>query len=218
MIKCIPLPLPFRLGSVNSYLVQAGTGYVLIDGGGQNSRTRLQNELHAAGCRPGDLRLIIVTHGDFDHIGNCAHLRRTFGSRIAMHRQDAPMAEQGNMFANRKSGNTVLRIASPVLFRFARSDRFTPDIYLQDGDSLSEYGFNALVLHIPGHSAGSIGILTADGALFCGDLLENTERPALGSILDERTEAAASLEKLRGYRITTVYPGHGMPFPMDMLM
>ena len=216
-IKSIPLPLPFRLGSVNCYLVQAGAGYVLIDSGGANNRTRLEAELVGAGCRPGNLRLIVVTHGDFDHTGNCAYLRRTFGSKIAMHRQDAPMAERGDMFANRKSGNALLRIVGPVLFRFDKSDRFNPDVYLEDGDTLAEYGFDAQVIRIPGHSQGSLGILTADGALFCGDLLENTDKPAFGSIMDDRMEANASLEKLVRYAITTVYPGHGTPFPMEML-
>jgi glyoxylase-like metal-dependent hydrolase (beta-lactamase superfamily II) len=71
------------------------------------------------------------------------------------------------------------------------------------------------VLSIPGHSRGSIGLLTADGDLFVGDLLVNTKRPVLNSIMDDRAAAQASVEKLKSLKIKTVYPGHGAPFSMD---
>jgi glyoxylase-like metal-dependent hydrolase (beta-lactamase superfamily II) len=61
----------------------------------------------------------------------------------------------------------------------------------------------------------SIGILTAGGDLFCGDLFENTKAPALNSLMDDATAAAASAAKLKGLPIGTVYPGHGQPFAMD---
>ncbi|MBU0490615.1 MAG: MBL fold metallo-hydrolase [Chloroflexi bacterium] len=213
-IKIIALPMPFRLGSVNCYLVETDAGFVLIDTGGSNQRAVLEKELVGAGCRPGALRLIVLTHGDFDHIGNAAYLREKFGAKIAMHPDDAGMAERGDMFWNRKSGNVVLKMIAPLLFRFFKSDRFKPDVYLEDGQDLSDYGLDAQVLAIPGHSKGSIGILTGAGDLFSGDLIENTKQPVLNSIMDDLTAANASVEKLSGLAIHTAYPGHGQPFPM----
>jgi hydroxyacylglutathione hydrolase len=125
------------------------------------------------------------------------------------------MAEHGDMFQNRTSGGTLLRIVAPILFRFSKSNRFTPDFYVEEGYDFSEYGFDAQVLSIPGHSKGSIGILTAGGDLFCGDLLENSDKPATNSIMDDSVACEASVEKLLGFEINTVYPGHGNPFPMD---
>jgi len=122
------------------------------------------------------------------------------------------MAERGDMFWNRSSGNTLLRRLSPLLFGFSRANRFKPDRFLEDGDGLSAYGFHARAVSIPGHSRGSIGILTAEGHLFCGDLLENAKEPALGSIMDDAAAGEASLEKLSALPIDTVYPGHGEPF------
>lgn len=60
-------------------------------------------------------------------------------------------------------------------------------------------------------------MLTARGDLFCGDLLANTDAPALSGIMDDPATAAVSLEKLRGYPIQTVYPGHGAPFRTQQL-
>ena len=218
-IKTIRLPLPYKLGTVNCYLVETDTGYVLIDTGGSNKRTEFEKELESAGCKPGSLTLIVLTHGDFDHSGNAAYLHRKFGARIAMHDDDSGMVERGDMFGNRQKGNNILtRMLVPVLFGFGRSERFTPDFYLDEGTDLSDYGFDARVLHIPGHSKGSIGILTAGGDLFCGDLLENSDEPALNSIMDDLAAANASVERLKGLKINTVYPGHGQPFSMETFL
>ena len=217
-IRTIPLMLPYRLGTVNCYLVESDTGFVLIDTGGANMRAELEEELSSARCLPGSLRLIALTHGDFDHTGNCAYLRAKFGAPVGLHKDDSGMVERGDMFWNRESGNTLVRMIAPTLLRFPRSARFEPDLYIEDGTDLSAYGLDARVLSIPGHSKGSIGILTAAGDLFCGDLLENRDGPALNSIMDDPVAANASVEKLKRFEINTVYPGHGEPFPIGLLM
>ena len=136
--------------------------------------------------------VIIITHGDFDHIGNAADPRGKYGGRIAMHPQDAGMAEKGDMFWNRKTGNRLIRFLAPRLFSFGKANRFKADIPLSDGYSLSEYGLDATLLAIPGHSAGSIGVLTAAGDLFSGDLFDNTQRPVLNAIMDDLETAQAA--------------------------
>ena len=215
-IKAINLSLPFRLGSVNCYLIETNTGYILIDTGCSNKRKYLEKELENTGCQPGNLKLIILTHGDFDHAGNAAYLRKKFGTKIAMHHDDSGIVERGNMFWNRKKGNILIRMIAPIIFRFGKSKRFKPDFYIEEGHDLSTYGFNAKVIYLPGHSKGSIGILTADADLFCGDLLENRNKPRLNSIMDDLTAANINIENLNKLSIRTVYPGHGKPFPMEL--
>ena len=219
-LKTIELSLPFKLGSVNCYLIQVDTGFILIDTGSSNMSSELTREIESAGCRTGNLNLILITHGDFDHTGNAAHLREKFTTKIAMHLDDALMAERGDMLSNRKSVNLLNRLVAVLTSRlmgFDKAKRFTADLHLKEGDQLSGYGLDAEVLSIPGHSQGSIGILTVNGDLFCGDLFENTTRPGLSAIMDDSAAAQASLEKLQRYPIKTVYPGHGPPFPMALL-
>ena len=216
-ITVISLKLPFGMGSVNCYLLETGTGYVLIDTGVSSRRTDIEREIVKASCKPGSLNLIVITHGDFDHTGNAAYLRNKFDTKIAMHRDDSAMAEHGNMFFNRKEPNIFIRMIIPLFMRFGKSNRFVPDVFIDDGYKFSEYGFDAEVISIPGHSKGSIGILTAGGDLFCGDLLENIKKPALSSLLDQPVVASASIEKLKTRNIQTIYPGHGKPLTMDML-
>ncbi len=213
----INLKLPLGAGSVNCYLVKVADGFVLFDTGSAARRAELEHAMEAAGCEPGNLKLIVISHGDFDHIGNAAHLRRKFGGQIAMHGNDAGMAEHGDMFWKRKSGSRLMRSLARLLIRLEEADRFKPDLLLEDGQDLFDYGWNAHVVSLPGHSQGSVGVLTAEGGLFCGDLFENSKTPALNSIMDDPAAARASLEKLRGMGVGMVYPGHGRPFPLEQL-
>jgi len=198
----------------NCYIIRTEIGFILIDTGRGSKRTRLEKELDTLGCRPGNLNLILLTHGDFDHTGNCAYLRDMFGTKIAMHADDSGMVEYGDMFYNRKTGGFLIKGIVNLLFRIRK---FKPDYFVDDGYDLSEYGLDAKVIHLPGHSKGSIGVLTASGDLFCGDLFVNIKKPELNSIIDDPMEASASAEKLRGYEIRMVYPGHGRPFPMNLM-
>jgi hydroxyacylglutathione hydrolase len=209
-------------GGVNCYLITTATGFVLIDTGYAKHRADVEKELENAGCTPEKLKLILLTHGDFDHSGNAAYLRGKYGAKIAMHRADKGMVEKGDLFYNRNA-NFLMRIMGKILLFFLRgglkkADRFTPSIYLDDGYDLSEFGFDAKVVYIPGHSKGSIGILTSGGDLFCGDLLENTKKPAKNSLIADKNAFNASVEKLKSLEISTVYPGHGSSFPMDVFL
>ena len=216
-INTITTPFVFNV-SVNCYLVRTGDGFVLIDTGSTSKRGVIEKELESAGCQPGNLRLIVLTHGDFDHCGNAAYLRKKFGTQIAIHKDDSGMVERGDMLWNRNKQNILIRIIFKLFFRLSKSDRFKPDLYIDDGYDFSGYGFDAKVLDIPGHSQGSIGILTASGDLFCGDLLANIAKPEVWSIIDDSVAAHASVEKLKRLQINTVYPGHGQPFAMELFM
>ena len=97
-------PLVINLGFVNVYLLKAGEGYILIDTGVARQWAHLETELVRAGCLPDRLKLVIVTHGDFDHAGNCAELQRKYGAKIAMHPGDVDMVRTGVPFKRKIEG------------------------------------------------------------------------------------------------------------------
>jgi glyoxylase-like metal-dependent hydrolase (beta-lactamase superfamily II) len=203
---------------VNAYLLESSSGFVLVDTGMRSHRGALDKQLADAGCTRGTLKLIALTHGDFDHIGNAAYLRRTFGAPIALHPGDVVMGSAGDMFSGRKTPGWVTRTVLPLLARLPERDRFEPDVLLEEGADLAEYGLpESRVLLLRGHSSGSIALLLGDGSLFCGDVLENRSEPKLGSIMDDVPTAQASVERLKALGSGTVYPGHGAPFAMSEL-
>ncbi len=210
-----PISLNYFFG-VNSYLLQTDAGYFLIDTGLAKKRGQLEKALNEAGCQPGDLKLIIITHGHLDHVGSAAYLRNKYVSKIAMHRGDLRMAESGDMFVDEKGGIIIGLIGVLMkAFGLGDCDKFTPDIYLEDNQSLKEYGLDATVIHTPGHSAGSTSILTAEGDLFCGDLFNNDKKPMKATLVQDAGLLDMSVMKIRALETSTVYPGHGKPFKME---
>jgi len=216
-INTISLPIFLGMGKVNCYLVHTESGDFLIDTGGANARKALLRGLVKAGYTPGSFKFVILTHGDFDHSGNAAYLRKAFGVKVAIHQEDAGMVEKGDMMASRKQANIIIKAIAPLFTGFGRAERFTPDFFLKDGYGLARRGLDARVIHLPGHSRGSIGILTTSGDLFCGDLFENTKAPRLNALMDDPKAAQDSLAKLEELEIRKVYPGHGDPFEMSEL-
>ncbi len=199
----------------NSYVVKTNNGYILIDTGYSTNRKDLEKQLEEAGCSPRNLKLILITHGHFDHTGNCAFLRKKYGTKIAMHKGDLKMVETGDMFYNK---NIIMRTLGKImLFILMRGtfEKFTPDILIENEQDLAPYGLEAEIIHIPGHSKGSIGILTSNNDLICGDLLTNINKPQKNTLIENQEELDASVEQIKSLEIDTVYPGHGRPFPMD---
>ena len=153
------------------------------------------------------------------HIGNCAYFQKKFGAKIAINKIESDAIESGNLYLSRnKRGflkKTIEKIVVLIISAFikiGKSERFKHDLYLDEKFDLSKYGFKAKALHIPGHSKGSIGILTAGGDLFCGDLFYNMKKPSVPVIIDDLPEFLESIEKLKKLKIKTVYPGHGRSF------
>jgi glyoxylase-like metal-dependent hydrolase (beta-lactamase superfamily II) len=169
------------------------------------------------GIETENLKLIIITHGHTDHVGNAAYLGENYGAKIALHKDDIHIVESGDMFIDTKGGMLIGLIRS-LMKTLGLSDyeRFTPDIILEDNQSLQEYGLDATVIHTPGHSKGSISILTACGDLFCGDVYSNTKKLERSTMIEDQEALDASVEKLKALVASTVYPGHGEPFSMSL--
>ncbi len=208
------------LFSVNCYLLTAAGGHVLIDTGFAPRRAALELALETAGCTPGTLRLIVLTHAHADHAGNAVSLRDRFGAPLALHPGDAGKAARGDMFwteGRRRVGVAAARAATR-LAGIGGFEPFRADVMLEDGQDLGEFGLAAQVVHFPGHSPGSAGVLTAAGELFCGDLLTNTRGgPRRNTLVDERAAMDASMARLCELPARTVCPGHGEPFPIERL-
>jgi len=206
-----------NLLGVNCYLLKTASGFVLIDTGFKSKRAMLEKELVNARCSPGDLKLIILTHGDSDHSDNAAYLREKYGAKIAMHKGDAGMVEKGDMGWNRKAKADRMSLLFKIMLLVMKPGKFAtfkPDFHIDESFDLSAYGLDVQVLHLPGHSLGLIGVVTAERELFCGDLLYNLFGRPNSQFIDDLAAFNASIGKIKMLNVKTVYPGHGKPFPL----
>jgi Zn-dependent hydrolases, including glyoxylases len=225
------------LDGVNCYLGKSEKGFILFDTGGplvmdkkyRNRRQELLAKLEAAGCRPGNLNAIVLTHGDNDHVTNAAYLREKYHTIIAMHEADLELVnhltfeKMMESFRYRSPFLTFLfgllkkklqKITAKQLEEFTM---FQPDVILKDGDSLISYGFLAKVLHLPGHTPGSIGILTDAGDIISGDIWANIKKPVMAPNASDFKKLGNSIDRLMTLPIKKIYPGHGSPFQADSL-
>ena len=219
-----PQPLRIALDFVNAWLFDLDGSFILVDSGLSMHRERLDAALRAAGCEPGRLALHILTHPDSDHAGNSAWLREAWGAKVAIHEKDAPALASGIMPRRRAIGSLSWIVGLSQLVPRKPGLGCTADILLEDGQSLEAWGLDARVYHLPGHTPGSIGILTVPGAtatkdFIAGDLVANWHRPGPGLLASDLEAYRASLDRARALVPADgwVYPGHGAPFPASGL-
>ena len=145
-----------RCGNVNCYIVENGAGGVLVDTGRREFAHRV---LEA--CRRYHVRLIVLTHGHFDHAENAAFLSEALGVPIGMSGRDLDLISSN---ANQAlSAETLLGkvVLSASLREFSRRSMrvFEPEVLLQEGDCLTDYGIDARIVALPGPRRGLSGLI-----------------------------------------------------------
>jgi glyoxylase-like metal-dependent hydrolase (beta-lactamase superfamily II) len=150
-------------------LVCAKTGEAaLIDSG--DEAPRILQELAKVTTSQGapiQVKYLIHTHGHLDHIGATRGVREGLEvagikPKIAIHRADEPLYQQLKMQGQ--------------LFRLQYEDPLPVDHFLEDEEELRIGELKISVLHIPGHSPGSVGLRLHEGSgakesVFSGDTL-----------------------------------------------
>lgn len=187
--------LTVGLLEVNCYILgdEETKEAVVIDPGGDEDEI-----LEVLNYNKFHLKLIIDTHGHFDHVDANQPLKAATGAKIAIHEADAQMLAQPSAEAMFFTGNR-LRLSEA-------------DILLKENDILTFGKYRLKVLHTPGHTPGGISLVLEDHTyVYVGDLLfagsiGRTDFP--GGNYDALINAVRTKIFPLGDNYT-VYPGHG---------
>lgn len=207
---------PIVLGTIvaNCYLIEDENNFMLVDTGRTSKKKELLAAIESHGCHPCDLKVVIMTHGHFDHTGLGAYFQDDLGIPVIMHKEAALKVITGDMFYG---DNKIPKWRKWLVNKLFAIKTFTPTIQIEDDLDLTTYGFDGIITPTPGHSTGSLSLIFKDGHLISGDLFENVHAPKINTIMDDIDLAKKSYEKLSTYTIQKVYPGHGEPFDFSKL-
>ena len=206
-------------GFANTYIIEGNEGTILIDTGLPGCEKAILGK-----CREKNisLKLIVVTHGHFDHTGSAAALKRETGALVAVHSEDAQALRTGISKMDRPVG--LIACLMPLLMRSAKTDLLEPDILIDEEMSLKEYGIAGRIFLTPGHTSGSISVMLSSGEAFVGDLIMGgffgkirPRRPNLPPFEIGRASIKNSVNYMLEQNPTAIYPSHGGPFdPRDV--
>ncbi len=196
----------------------------MVDGGAPKTVKEFSNSIKKLSIKPGDIQLIIMTHGHWDHIGSAREIKELTGAKIAMHEREKDWLEKslkplppgvtpwGHVFGG------IMALFMPLV----HIPSTNVDVVLgNEGWSLGQYGIPGKVIHTPGHSSGSVSILLERGDVFVGDLAMNKFplrlSPGLPIFAEDCASLRSSWQMLLDHGAKTVYPAHGKPFPADII-
>lgn len=213
-----------RLGNdiVAAYLIDLPEGITLVDAGLPGHWKDLQRELAEIGRPLSDVRGLVLTHGDSDHIGFAERLREQTGAPVYIHTEDAHRVRTGEKPKTPMGPARIgplLKFMAYGLRKNAMRTRYVQEVIeVADGDVLDLPGA-PVIIGMPGHSPGSIAVhIPKADAVFVGDalttrhVLTGREGAQPAPFTDEPAEALASLDRLAEVPASWVLPGHGAPW------
>ena len=219
-------PRLHRLGTsslVNSYLVEEAGQITIVDAGLPGLWSALVAELEAMGRSFGDIRAVLLTHGDVDHIGFAERLRRDHGVPVLVDAADA--AEARGEAKKPSAARDSMRIRPMIAFlAYAATHgglRSTPvaEVGTFVAGALLDLPGSPRVIGLPGHTPGSVAFhVQSVDAIFVGDAMTTRSvtsgivGPALGPFTVDPAQAVASLAALDGLTPHWLLPGHGDPW------
>jgi glyoxylase-like metal-dependent hydrolase (beta-lactamase superfamily II) len=208
---------------INAYVLE-GTGgaeaggLTLVDCGTRTAGPRLVRSIRMLGFEPTAVRHVVLTHWHADHMGSAARFATSSAApAVSAGREDvaAVCGDNPRPHATAPAGE-VSRLGR-LLSGMARPGPAVADVQpLDDGAVLPEAN-NARVIASPGHTAGSISLLTIGGVLIAGDAVFNVGRltRGIGPFRSARSSEAATLRRLAATDFDILAVGHGPPVVKD---
>ena len=192
-------------GNTNCYVIRGCGGDILIDTGEERSRNEIEMWLLNY-----DVKIIVLTHGHNDHIGNAAYFSELFGAEIYINKADYPLISD-NLKRHFYTSGALGRIAAAMSKKTMeqKAEKFKVTRFVSDGDVIgSKYGIPCFIVGLDGHTKGSVGVYFGDD-LYVGDAVMNVPYPSFPYICESPKAARATIDKINVIRPKRIMCGHG---------
>jgi len=140
----------------NCYMIVSGGEAIVLDVGFPREALEIADFILSRGLK---VKMFIATHGHFDHVMGFNALRRRLKIHIPLliHLNDIELLSRAGEALRKYFG---IELAPPK-----------PDQTLDGGEEVSVGDLTFKVIHVPGHTMGSIALYSEEGLLFTGDTL-----------------------------------------------
>lgn len=197
----------------NPYILVDSDGLTLIDTGIPRSSGKILAYVASMGKSAQDIKRILITHSDLDHVGSLAVLHKLTGARTYTSRVEAAAIATGKASRQiNRTGFLMRRLMFALLDPLMKAKPFRVDEILEDGEVLPVHG-GLLVVDTAGHTPGHLSFFSpASGVLFCGDSMVTDEQGIHGSrpgLTWDDTKARQAEKKQAALGAHIVCPGHG---------
>ena len=211
-----------KTGLTNVYLIK-GKSTIIVDTAGPGKTEVILSALKKLSVDPLDIKLIVLTHTHWDHVGSIAGIADLTRAKILVHASEAERIERG------------IRIIPPGVTGWGRflsknmMQKMVPeeavsykvDIVMEDSFDLGEYGIDGSIIHTPGHSPGSVSIVLSDGRAIVGDTAMSAlflrPTPGLPIFAEQPEKLEESWKRLRAAGAEKIYPAHGRSFMIERI-
>ena len=201
----------------NPYLLIDPDGLTLIDAGLPGSHRKILQYMSGLGYAPQDLKRILITHADFDHVGGLAALKKATGARVYASPVEAHAMAEGRASRPLKPRRRIAKLLLDLMAGLFKPSTVQEDELLSDGQTFPVLG-GLRVVETLGHTPGHVSFFAPSaGILFCGDSLVSEESGLRGSRGANNWDQAKSDEFVRkqaALGASIVCSGHG-PVVMD---
>ncbi|MGW6461056.1 MBL fold metallo-hydrolase [Streptomyces sp. NPDC055078] len=222
IIDVLPRLRLLRFPVGQAYLWRDGDELTLIDAGTIGAGALIADAVTGLGLRPRDVRRIVLTHFHEDHAGGAGEFAALSGAAVLAHRLDAPYIRSDEPGPPPRFEEWELPLHAEAARKLPPSSarRVLPaEVVTVEGGEVLDFGGGARVVHIPGHTEGSIAIhLPEHGVLFTGDAVAaapDDGRVIAGVFNLDRERTVESFRRLAALDMDVACFGHGGPVRKD---
>ena len=195
---------------ISSFLIVTPAGHILLDTGPIEMLPQVMANIEKLGFKPQEVKLLLNSHGHFDHCGGFAEFKRRTGATLVASKLDGELMARG--------GKGDFYWGDELAYEPVKPDRS-----ISDGDRV-ELGGLSLTAHLtPGHTKGctswsmhvkeagkNYDVLFACG--FTASLYKLTNNDTYSNIVEDERN---TLRKLRGMHADVMLASHGFYFDLE---
>ena len=201
-----------------SLIVDPLHGATLVDTGTPNLLPAIEAALKAEGMQLSDIRRVIVTHHDLDHIGSLEAVVKATGAEVLTSELEIPYVQEGRRAQKFPPADKVDEVMAHMPEHVRQMMKNLPGVFvkvdrvLDDGELLDIAG-GVRVVFTPGHTVGHLSVyVEQDGVLISGDALTSQNGELKGPSAQntpDMPEAIKSVYKLAQLPAKTIVAYHG---------